>query len=611
MREGNYLDIALEKVVITWGKKNHLTSRKEATFRAVSGELCFSVITENLKGKVVWQEDDQNAIVVFGTPIVEDKIDHVLLAKKILENGQNEKYLHAINGSFLIFHFDKRSCILNIINDRFTGYPLYCFAKKDFFIGTFYYNDLFLFLHQYGYLDLYEEAFFEVLYFRRLLGTKTLDLKSFFLPAANLLSFNGSEVRLRRYWTQEYSKNHRYQLRENGERLALAIRKSIARKTSDGKRYGLFLSGGLDTRTILAAFPSPLVCFTATSRKVKNREYEIAHELSILKGSEHVHLPLPQNHYSSVMPYAVKLNGGVYTSMPLFLGFQGYVSPRVDVAFHGHGFDYMFQGMYIPANYLRPLSLPLAARRLKRVSSDVVSEFMFGVSYRVKYPFLFDFVVQGQRDRIKEFMHESVREIYRGAVALSENPYDQWEYLTFHFLSRHYSYPDHASINTNAEQRAISFDNDIYDLYLSMPVEHRFDARVQRAALELLGHSFAEIPSANDGLPITSSYVKSLYQLKSWAQILLNLKKRNRAPDHHIRTWATARWLLMNEKYFRDEVSRLWESPALTDISWIDRDALRNTIEMFYRNPGMRFSNYLGDALWGLLNLELFLRQMS
>jgi hypothetical protein len=248
---------------------------------------------------------------------------------------------------------------------------------------------------------------------------------------------------------------------------------------------------------------------------------------------------------------------------------------------------------------------------MKRPKSDVAAEFLDSVSYRVKYPRLVDLVRRDQKSRVVGALVTSAREVQRRAAELSESRYDQWEYLTFHYLSRHYSYPDYASIHTNAEQRCVSFDNDIYDLYLTLPVEHRFDARVQRLALRRLSPQHATVPSANDGLPVASSYVKSLHQLKQWASILLGMRKRNCEPDHHVRTWATSKWLFVNDRYFNSELRRLGRSEVLGSLSWIDMDFVRTSTEEFLENHDTAYSEYFCDAMWGLLNIEHFLQQIA
>ena len=38
---------------------------------------------------------------------------------------------------------------------------------------------------------------------------------------------------------------------------------------------------------------------------------------------------------------------------PIFSGNRDKISPIADVFFHGHGLDYMFQGMYLPSRPIR------------------------------------------------------------------------------------------------------------------------------------------------------------------------------------------------------------------------------------------------------------------
>ena len=50
---------------------------------------------------------------------------------------------------------------------------------------------------------------------------------------------------------------------------------------------------------------------------------------------------------------AVKTNGGMYHPMCMFHQISKKILKRFDIAIHGHGFDYFFQGMYIPRNRLK------------------------------------------------------------------------------------------------------------------------------------------------------------------------------------------------------------------------------------------------------------------
>jgi hypothetical protein len=120
------------------------------------------------------------------------------------------------------------------------------------------------------------------------------------------------------------------------------------------------------------------------------------------------------------------------------------------------------------------------------------------------------------------------------------------------------------------------------------------------------------VPSANDGLPIASSDVKSLYQIRNWAlRALSGDWKKRRLEDRDVRTWSTIKWRFLNDDYFAERLRDLGDSPNLQRLAWLDTDELRRCIGEFQRNPDMKDSGFLCDAFWGLVNIDLFLEQLS
>ena len=82
-----------------------------------------------------------------------------------------------------------------------------------------------------------------------------------------------------------------------------------------------------------------------------------------------------------------------------------------------------------------------------------------------------------------ESLRESVQEIVTTGESFCNTHYDLWEYMTIHALSRHHTHPNLTSMATNAEQRTVTFDNDIFDFYLSLPVKYRLGAKIARKTL--------------------------------------------------------------------------------------------------------------------------------
>jgi asparagine synthetase B (glutamine-hydrolysing) len=614
MIQCNYSNIELQKLIIRWTANDKTENvQRKLDFVCKSPYSVLSVESENFRPKPYYYNNENESICVFGNPIINEKIDRKSTAQSYLAKEANKTFLQSLNGEFLIVHFDKRKNVITVVNDRFTSIPFYYYCRNGVLIGSFAYNDLWLLLQQMEALKVRDETFFEMLWLRRVLGTKTLDKHSLFLPAAHCLVYDGKTVQLKPYWSPDYTKDYSSSVKDHSIRLAEAIKRSIVRKTSDRKKYGLFLSGGMDSRTILSAFDSPPCCFTATYNKTNNREYEVTRELTRVKGAKHIHLQIPPDHFSNILNNAVKLSGGMYEANSIFMGFRDVVASEVDVAFHGHGFDYMFQGMYVPAKNYQIFSKTLKFRRLAPLGIDLVSEFLYKVSYRLKFPCLLDFVREEYRSHLMESLNEEVHKLLSQARMLSDDPYDHWEYLTFHALSRHYSYSDHTSIHTNVEQRTASFDNDIYNIYLSLPVEKRFDARVLRRSLRYLNRQLANVRNANDNYPVASSYAKTCYQLNDYLLKTVRFKNRSSyVPVHLIRTWPSFEWVIRNEKKINNIAHNLSNSTALEMLPWLDLEKIGQQISVWLRSPSDKvqgLSKYTGDFIWNLITLDQFLKQ--
>ena len=232
-------------------------------------------------------DDSESLIIVFGSPIIGEKINPEAVARGLFKDGLlNEKFLKQLNGEFLVCHFHKGNHKLTIINDRYTSIPFYYYfnPNEKQFCGSSYFSDIWSWVRANGNFKLDEIGLLEFVYFQRLLGSRTYLEDGFFLADASILEYDGSKVSIRRYWQRNYQKNHR-SLAENAGVMAELVRQSIKRKTSSGERFGHFLSGGMDSRSVLAGFTENFpVCFTATVSE--NREFNTARNIAHTKGAK-------------------------------------------------------------------------------------------------------------------------------------------------------------------------------------------------------------------------------------------------------------------------------------------------------------------------------------
>ena len=137
---------------------------------------------------------------------------------------------------------------------------------------------------------------------------------------------------------------------------------------------------------------------------------------------------------------------------------------------------------------------------MRILSEDIVSDYLSTIPHRLKDVDLLQYVKPKYRDGLYECLRESVDRIITKGEDFCNTPYDFWEYMLIHALSRHYPNPNLSSMSTCAEQRTLTFDNEIFDLYLSLPSKYRLGGNIARATLKYLNPKLAKVRRANTNL---------------------------------------------------------------------------------------------------------------
>ncbi|HEX9780157.1 MAG TPA: asparagine synthase-related protein [bacterium] len=543
-------------------------------------------------------EAGTDVVLVFGNPVLGERIDRAGAARWFLSREHPSRDLAELNGEFLIVHADLTRRRLRVVNDRYASIPFYYARLGERLLGSLAYADLWLALGEAGARRTREESVFEFMWLQRLLGEKTYDSASRFLPAATLLTADGAATTLEAYWRPDFAKTAYPSLDAAADALIGRLARALERKTSDGPRLGLFLSGGMDTRTVLAACGARTVsCVTVAFSE--NREGEIARTVAAARGAPHTLIVLPVGHYGRILDDASKLCGGMYAfDHALFLGLRDQVAPLADVVLHGHGLDYMFQGMYLPVRYLEAFGRRTFIRRLEAPRGDLAEAFLRRISYRLKRTDLLRYVRPAWRARLTDALRQSVEDVIARARPWARTPFDLWEYLLMHALSRHYTNPNVSSIGTCGEQRTLTFDNDVFALYLSMPERYRLAARVLRRALRRLDARLAALPSANTGLRIDSSPL-SLTAAHAWRRL-----RGARHPQAADRTWPDRDRLFREDPRLRRAVRDAARSEVLAaHAPFLDLAVLGADLERRLEAPAGG-----GDLMATVVTLNEFFR---
>lgn len=548
------------------------------------------------------KQSGKGIVYVIGSPIVDGRIEREKVAVDLLLHGIRESSVAQLNGEFLLIHICSDGGDVTVATSRFLSPPFFFYQKEGLLIGSVFYADLWVTLAGKNRLRIGQQAFYEQLLCKRVFGNKTHDLDSKLAPPASILSFRDDRCLTKAYYKPNFRNKTSLSRKQAAGLLKSTIVDSILRKTSDGVAPALFLSGGMDTRLLAACFKEAGMsppCYTVNNHK--NREVRVAEQICRILEFQHTFIPFGEEHYTKYFPEATRVSACMGLCMPMFLGYENDIDSNVDVIFHGHGFDYFFQGMYIPRDSLSILGRQLHFSSPKQLPTDLTSFFLNNIPYIIKGVDVADYIIPSSLRMLQESMRSEIETLVEEARGISDCKYDMFEWITFSNLYRHYSSPDYWTIHENREQRTISFDNDLYNLYQSLPFSYRFDRRVMRACLKSVAPELSKLMSANTTYPVGASrWGMTARQLRDYALKAVGLSKRfennefermglplHYAFDHHLSCY----------------IEEMLESGRLERLRFLDHAKIRSAVPNWLADKTMD-----NQFLYALLSIDQFLK---
>jgi hypothetical protein len=533
-------------------------------------------------------ENERLNIVILGNPVFNDKIDPEKVAKKVMSQWDDNDVFREIDSEFLIFVADKQEKTLNIATSRFSSPPAFVHLSNERFIASFSFWDIWKRLTETGSRCIDNQSVYELLAYKRVFAHRTHDVHTQLLAPASVLRFDGRSIKSDKYWRPDFSRKTNASIEDSAKEFGALLKRAIQRKTSDGKRPALFLSGGMDTRTLLATFKSigePPLCVTVN--QFKNREAVVAKALANEVGAEHIFIPFKEHHYRDLMPQALAVTGGLQLPFCMFLGYKNILEGKADIILHGHGFDYMFQGMYLPRRNWKLFGRQLHYSKMTPPTDPIDDFFLKNVSYGIiNHNPRFSWIIRKEHaDELNQGTKDDVSGIGTNAKEICSNPYDALEFRTFYNLARHYPFGDHWGMNTNLPQRTLSFDNDLYAFYQSLPPGHRFDGRIFKRYLMDVNPKMGRMISANHQFPVCASNLE-----RTFLQIQHAIMRRL-SPKRHAKENAKEDFERMGtptNHLFASELKHLVDSVAnserLASIPFIDMDGVKRYVDWFENN---------------------------
>jgi len=513
----------------------------------------------------------------FGHPIADGKRDDRAVLAVLKQNGGLASNVGRLNGSFILLVYDRQRRELTLANDRFAAFGLqFCDDGK-----TWRASSSLKLLWDLGASrkGLEQTAVAQFLFLRRVFGERTLATGArYLLPATTLQIGRNGQASEERYWRPDYARA------EPGDRelpslIAERLRGAVAAHQSDDERYGLLLSGGLDSRALLAASRKPVACYTTCLRE--NNESAVACEVAAAAGAAFHFVPRPRELYDKVVDDAVFMTGGQQTYVEAqFLGYGNAWPERPNTMLIGLGLDIFFGGLYLPKAPVDFFGRPGLHFRLKPIAGEFSAGFLDGVSYRLKQSDPNLVVRQESRKPVRDLLCDSIDGVASRGRELGAEGYDLWEYMHIDTLSRHYSFPMMMSVRTYAECRAPALDNDLFDLSIRMTARQKVNGTAYQRAIALLSPTLGKIRNANTNLPATMPLPRqTLLKTVLFGAHHMVGTAYPESPGREDRSWPSASDSLAACPSIVARARELPQSERLAEIPFVDMDGVKSVID--------------------------------
>lgn len=389
-------------------------------------------------------------------------------------------FIKRLNGSFVLLICDLKSGEVIIANDRF-GFRVHYYTIS---------NEKLLFAPEVKAIlqdetfktELNDEAVAEYFAFGEFWGDKTLFKGIKILTPASILSYDGRNLSIETYWELKYEPDYSKSEEDFVDELVKTFKKAVKIRMDDNLRYGVTLSGGLDSRSVLAGI-SPIKRKDVIACTIGPRdcdEVKIAKTVTKRAGiKEHL---IQETSPELLINYAEQevwfTEGRSYVGVSFTYPTINALKEKVDVIFDGFAMDLTLGGGYLSREKVNCKTESLLSDILfkKRLFQDNEFRGLFTSNY---YNKVRDVPAKSFRNEFNKLKSDHLG-----------NKSDEFSLKT-HVAWMHIG---DVSVRDLLEVSHPTSDNDFIDVILTIPPEWRLNHYIYRKFLKKLAPELAKIP---------------------------------------------------------------------------------------------------------------------
>lgn len=354
-------------------------------------------------------------------------------------------------------------------------------------------------------LDL--DAIAQLLRYQMILDDRTLCTGINVLPPATLVAIDhrSASVSFERYWSLAAQSPFATQP-EAIAATAQAFAAATNRIVADSERLAIFLSGGFDSRMLLAGLSQRHLASAAayTFGPLLTGEATVARQVANTSQVAWHFIQQPLDRYWRCLPENVYASNGLHSAghMHLYHPTTQIAEQGYDTILNGWGFDLPYSGSYLPKESFKLLGRELYTYRLGqlRTQQDVI-EYLHGsldlhagqCSHSLLGPQLREHWAEVPRSILAQHVTQASQQ--------SAAPYDWIDFTLFgNGIAKFRSYGMLMGVRAQVRERNPLFESDVLDVYQRLPYQWRFLGPVFRRAVRQLSPALAAISYSNIGV---------------------------------------------------------------------------------------------------------------
>lgn len=478
-------------------------------------------------------------------------------ASRILELWleHSEKVIDQLNGSFSCLFYDKDEKKTSLFVDRFASRSVWVTSENGILIVGNFPSAIAAMKKEKPRID--PVGLWSLIHAGRHLGSYGLYSNINTLLAGQKAVFSlDSRIIMGQWWERKYEAENNLSAKEWGYRLTEALKNSADRYRKVSKNPYLFLSGGLDSRVVAAAFKKPLETITLCTNP--NAESFIASMVSKTIGLEHQTIVRSPYWYLDTMNASALIGSGNHLNHHTH-----FIVPIKNITSGNSDSEFLLGDLL---ENLNKHYFSMSPNQQLIFEPENIKDFLYSnVPYTLKNPGHIGIYFNDNLKLILKKRYEDALKEYAATILkVSGNHADRFDtFLRWADVSVTPTYNMIACIWPLAKERNLYFDNNLNELSLKIPANFRGGGMLHKWILYHLNKKLLLIPDANHFLPpVFPNKLKVL--TKKIRPFLGNLRRglirRRKENEPILRT--SGSWLLLHEMYrkdghYRERIGRL------------------------------------------------------